>query len=70
MIYLSVGLFASSYFYLVVYDVKCIIDELLDATEDMSDAVINALGPVLQGLLGKASATVCRAGVEVAGLCV
>ncbi|KAF9569604.1 hypothetical protein CPC08DRAFT_771957 [Agrocybe pediades] len=54
----------------IVYDVKCIIDALLDATEDMSDAIINSLGPVLQSLLGKASATVCRAGVEVAGLCV
>ncbi|KAF8872138.1 hypothetical protein CPB84DRAFT_1799908 [Gymnopilus junonius] len=54
----------------VIYQTKCLIDLILDVTEDLSDAIINALGPLLQGILGKATADVCRFGVEILGLCV
>jgi hypothetical protein len=41
-------------FIAVVYDIKCLIDNILDVTEDSTDAIINALGPPLKALLGRA----------------
>ncbi|KZT02727.1 uncharacterized protein LAESUDRAFT_661393 [Laetiporus sulphureus 93-53] len=52
-----------------VYDIKCIIDEVLDATENLTDAIINDLVPLLRDLLGQATSTACEAGVEIVGLC-
>jgi hypothetical protein len=57
-------------FIAVVYDIKCVIDETLDAVENLSDAIINALGPVLQELLPFAVSTTCKTGIKMAGLCV
>ncbi|PCH33631.1 hypothetical protein WOLCODRAFT_160220 [Wolfiporia cocos MD-104 SS10] len=54
----------------IVYDIKCIIDEVLDATENLTDAIINSLAPLLQALLGEATQTACDAGIQLAGLCV
>ncbi|THH06107.1 hypothetical protein EW145_g4318 [Phellinidium pouzarii] len=31
----------------MVYDIKCLVDDLLDATEDLSDVLMNALKPLL-----------------------
>ena len=42
-------------FIAVVYDIKCLIDDILDVTEDSTDAIINALG--LKALLGRAIST-------------
>ena len=57
-------------FIAVVYNIKCLIDGILDVVEDFTDATINELQPILQDLLGKAVSTTCRSGVEIAGLCV
>ena len=54
---------------LVVYEIKCILDELLDAVENLTDAIINAISPLLQGVIGDASRTACNSGIAVAGLC-
>lgn len=54
----------------VVYNIKCLIDGILDATEDFTDATINALQPLLQALLGKAITTACKSGVKLLGLCI
>ncbi|PPQ80834.1 hypothetical protein CVT25_001959 [Psilocybe cyanescens] len=54
----------------IVYSLKCVVDDLLDATEDITDAAINALGPSLRVLLGQATQAVCKSGAEVIGLCV
>lgn len=54
----------------IVYNLKCLIDGILDAIEDFTDATINALQPLLQALLGKAITTTCRSGVKLAGLCI
>ena len=54
----------------VVYNIKCLIDGILDAVENSTDATINALQPLLQALLGKAVTTACKSGVKLIGLCV
>lgn len=55
--------------HIVVYDIKCIIDQVLDATENLTDAIINDLAPLLHDVLGLATSTTCAAGIEIAGLC-
>ncbi|KAF8973937.1 hypothetical protein BDZ97DRAFT_408144 [Flammula alnicola] len=54
----------------IVYDIKCLIDGIMNATEDFSDATINELQPLLQALLGMTVSTACKSGVVVAGLCI
>jgi hypothetical protein len=50
-------------FYLVVYELKCILDDVLDFCENLTDAVINALKPLLEPLIGKFLTTACNNGV-------
>ncbi|EKM61036.1 uncharacterized protein PHACADRAFT_134144 [Phanerochaete carnosa HHB-10118-sp] len=54
----------------IVYEIKCILDEVLDTVENLTDAIINAIKPLLQGLIGDASQTACNSGIQLAGLCV
>ncbi|KAF8807419.1 hypothetical protein BYT27DRAFT_7189500 [Phlegmacium glaucopus] len=54
----------------VVYTLKCLVDEILDAVEKFTDVAINALQPLLQALLGEMVTTTCRSGVKLAGLCI
>ncbi|KAA1468243.1 hypothetical protein DENSPDRAFT_877951 [Dentipellis sp. KUC8613] len=54
----------------IVYEIKCILDDLLDATENLSDALINSLQPLLRSLIAGYATAACRSGVELAGLCV
>ncbi|OJA18704.1 hypothetical protein AZE42_01250 [Rhizopogon vesiculosus] len=54
----------------IVYEVKCILDDLLDTIENLSDATINAIQPLLQVVLRKAVTVICRSGAQVAGLCI
>ncbi len=54
----------------VVYDIKCILDETLDALENLTDAVINAIKPLLVSLIGDASKTACNSGIAIAGICI
>ncbi|TFY70364.1 hypothetical protein EVG20_g2632 [Dentipellis fragilis] len=54
----------------IVYEIKCILDDLLDATENLSDALINALQPLLRSVIAGYATAACRSGVVVAGLCI
>jgi len=54
----------------IVYDVKCILDDVLDAVENITDAILNAIEPLLQSLIGQATQTACDSGIQIAGLCV
>lgn len=54
---------------IVVYQIKCILDEVLDAVENLTDAVINAIQPILQSVIVDASKTACNSGIQVAGFC-
>jgi len=54
----------------LVYDIKCILDETLDALENLTDAIINAIEPILQGIISDASRTACNSGIAVVGLCI
>jgi len=52
-----------------VYDIKCIVDNILNLTENALDGVLNALGPLLGGLLGAANNVGCSSGVKLLGFC-
>jgi len=52
----------------IVYEIKCILDEILDAVEDMTDEILNSIQPLLQSLIETATAAACS--LEVAGLCI
>ena len=54
----------------VVYEIKCILDEVMDAVENLTDAIINALEPLLQDIIQVASQTACASGLQILGLCV
>ncbi|KAJ2927173.1 hypothetical protein H1R20_g9959, partial [Candolleomyces eurysporus] len=54
----------------IVYELKCLLDDALNAIENLTDAFINGLQPLLQALIGQASTTACRSGVILAGLCI
>jgi hypothetical protein len=56
--------------FIVVYDIKCILDETLDAVENLSDAIINEIEPILQGIIADASRTACNSGLAIAGFCI
>lgn len=55
---------------LAVYQIKCITDAIIDAIENLTDAIINSLMPLLQSLGIQATQVACDAGVEIAGFCV
>ena len=40
---------------IVIYAIKCLLDETLDVVENLTDAIINAIAPLLQGLIGDAT---------------
>ncbi|KAH9946623.1 hypothetical protein B0H21DRAFT_742392 [Amylocystis lapponica] len=54
----------------IVYEIKCIVDDSLDAVENMTDDLINAMKPLLVDLGLAATQTTCDAGIQIAGLCV
>lgn len=56
-----------------MYQIKCLVDEVLDATENITDAVLNDLEnilPMLKALDGQAAQTACAAGIEIADICI
>ncbi|CDO71559.1 hypothetical protein BN946_scf184911.g29 [Trametes cinnabarina] len=53
----------------VMYEVKCILDEVLDAVENLTDAILNVLQPLLEPLIGQYAAAVCNLGLEIGSLC-
>ena len=55
-----------------MYQIKCLVDEILDATENITDAVLNDLEnilPMLKALDGQAAQTACAAGIEILNIC-
>ncbi|CAL1695860.1 unnamed protein product [Somion occarium] len=56
----------------IVYEIKCILDEILDAVENLSDAVLNdlQLASLYRGLIADASKTACNSGLQIIGLCI
>lgn len=57
----------------VVYQVKCIVDQVLDVTEELTDGILNDLEdilPMIKALDGQAAQTACAAGIEILGICV
>lgn len=53
----------------VVYEIKCILDDVLNAVENTADLLLTELQPVLRGLIAQAAQTSCRSGIQVVGLC-
>ncbi|KAH9969029.1 hypothetical protein BC827DRAFT_1372966 [Russula dissimulans] len=53
----------------IVYDIKCILDEILDAVENLTDAIIEDCKPSLKALVGEYSLMACKSGIDVAGIC-
>lgn len=51
----------------VIYDLKCLIDGILDSLEDCLDKTINSLGPLFQSIFGKDPT--CPNGGKILGLC-
>ncbi|KAI0304946.1 hypothetical protein BC826DRAFT_979092 [Russula brevipes] len=52
-----------------VYEIKCIVDELLNAVENLTDAIINDCKPAILKLVGEYGIMACKSAVEVAGIC-
>ncbi|KAH9898403.1 hypothetical protein C8Q73DRAFT_400497 [Cubamyces lactineus] len=53
----------------IVYQVKCILDETLDAVENLTDALLNALKPLLLDVIGQAVTAACSYGLQLESLC-
>ena len=55
----------------VVYDIKCILDDVLNAVENLTDALLNVLKPLLAPLIRGWSAQACLLGIgiRVANIC-
>jgi len=52
--------------YSVIYEVKCTLDEILNLTENLTDAIINAL----RRLILEYNEAVCKPGIDVLGICI
>ena len=71
--YISIGIPAdSSPRTPVVAELKCIIDEVLNAVENTVDGLLNTLGITAQwrGLRGEYVNALCGGGLQILGLCV
>ena len=59
----------------MVYEIKCVIELLLDTVENFADSLLNALAPLLQGVDGQYGGLLCGPLVETlqptqsAGIC-
>lgn len=53
----------------VVYEIKCIVDDLLDITENLTDGLLNSLQPLLTGLSGNAGSMTCSSQLKALGFC-
>ena len=51
----------------VIYEIKCTLDEILNLTENLTDAIINAL---LRGVISQYNEAVCAPGIDVLGICI
>jgi hypothetical protein len=53
-----------------MYDLKCLLDEVLDAVENISDALINVLRPILAGCSIDTLKVACNSGLSLLGICI
>ncbi|KAF8507160.1 hypothetical protein F5888DRAFT_1602271 [Russula emetica] len=53
----------------IIYDIKCILDEMLDIVENLTDKIIGDCKPFLEGLVGEYNVAVCKSGFDVVGEC-
>ncbi|KAI5124680.1 hypothetical protein M0805_004288 [Coniferiporia weirii] len=53
----------------IVYELKCIIDGVLDVVQNLTDGLLNTLAPLLLGLLGQTTTLICSPGFKVLGIC-
>jgi hypothetical protein len=55
----------------VLYDIKCLLDEILNAVENLTDSILNALKPLLEPLISKYTSTLCLLGlgINILGIC-
>ncbi|KJA29227.1 hypothetical protein HYPSUDRAFT_50705 [Hypholoma sublateritium FD-334 SS-4] len=52
------------------YNIKCLLDGILNEVEDSTDGAINALQPLLAAILDGMVSKTCKSGAELAGLCI
>lgn len=65
--FIQLQLFYSSF--VVIYDIKCILDEMLDIVENFTDKIIGDCKPILEGLVGEYNMAVCKSGLDAVGKC-
>ncbi|KAI0778180.1 hypothetical protein BD413DRAFT_464729 [Trametes elegans] len=53
----------------IVYEVKCILDDILNAVENITDGLLNDLEPLLADVIGQATTTACNSGFQLGDLC-
>ncbi len=57
--------------YTAVYDIKCILESILDLFENVTDGLLNDLSPSFSECLGGYGNFVCGpGGLNIAGLCI
>jgi hypothetical protein len=56
----------------VVYELKCVLDEILNSVENLTDGLLNAIRPLLAPLIDKYTASACLLGLGLTalGICV
>lgn len=54
----------------VVYDIKCILDEILDAIENVSDAILNVISPLLAECVQDTLVSACNYGLAILTICI
>lgn len=55
---------------LVMYEVKCLTDDVMNTTENLTDGIVNGLfSSQYSGLLSSFTSLLCSANLKVAGLC-
>jgi hypothetical protein len=66
----SLGTMTNFKYCVVVGDIKCLLDEILDAVENLTDGLLNSLCPLLKGVIQLFSDSMCEGGsFELLGLC-
>jgi len=54
----------------VVYDIKCLLDGLLDTVENISDVLINSIRPLLALCSQDTLKVACKSGLSLLGICI
>lgn len=47
-----------------MYDIKCVLDDILNAVENLTDAISNVILPLFEPLLNNILSLVCNNGVN------